>query len=256
MEAGKAPSKRLTDHTADDTNPAWSPDGSLLVFSSKRTGNGDVYVMNADGSNARPLTSHPAEEGAPRFSPDGRFVVFEGERDGRPEIFQVEVASGRVEQLTDSASRKLGPAYSPDGVTIAFMERSFIRWRVSALDTRTGAIRALSEEAWGACRPAFSPDGLLAYVSTAESPKADLWFREMSGPREGRAWRVPTRPDAHNYNPAFSPDGRTVAFASTRERGGGEKWDIFLADRNGRNLVQLTEGPGNHRFPDFNPGRP
>ncbi len=179
-------------------------------------------------------------------------MVFEGERDGRPEIFQVEVASGRVEQLTDSASRKLGPAYSPDGVNIAFMERSFIRWRVSALDTRTGVIRALSEEAWGACRPAFSPDGLLAYVSTAESPKADLWFREMAGPRAKVAPGVFQRvPDAHNYNPAFSPDGRTIAFASTRERGGGEKWDIFLADRNGRNLVQLTEGPGNHRFPDL-----
>jgi TolB protein len=212
--------------------------------------------MSADGSGLRRLTSDPAYEGAPRFSPDGRFVVFEGERAGQPEIFRVEVESGRVEQLTDSASRKLGPAYSPDGGTIAFMERRFIRWRVSGLDTRTGKIRALSEDAWGACRPAFAPDGLIAYVSTAESPKADLWFREMKGPREGRAWRLPTRPDAHNYDPAFSADGMTIAFASTRERGAGEKWDIFRADRNGRNLVQLTQGPGNNRFPDFNPVRP
>jgi Tol biopolymer transport system component len=78
----------------------------------------------------------------------------------------------------------------------------------------------------------------------------------MAGPREGRAWRVPTRLDAYNYDPAFSADGTTIAFASTRERGAREKWDIFLADRNGRNLVQLTDGPGNHRFPDFKPGRP
>jgi Tol biopolymer transport system component len=237
-------------------SPAWSPDGATLVFSSTRTGGGDLYVMNADGSGLRRLTSHPAHEGAPRFSPDGRFVVFEGDRDGSAEIFRVEVESGRVEQLTDSRSRKLGPAYSPDGATVAFMERSLIRWRVSALDTETGRIVVLSEEAWGACRPAFAPDGLLAYVSTAESPKADLWFREMAGPREGRAWRVPTRPDAYNYDPAFSTDGMTIAFASTRERGARQKWDIFLADRNGRNLVQLTDGPGNHRFPDFRPGRP
>jgi TolB protein len=228
----------------------------MLVFSSNRSGGGDLYLMNAEGGDLRRLTSHPAYEGAPRFSPDGRFVVFEGERTGRPQIFRVEVENGRVEQLTDSRSRKLGPAYSPDGATIAFMERSFIRWQVSALDTRTGKIRTLSEGAWGACRPAFAPDGLLAYVSTAESPKADLWFREMSGPREGRAWRVATRPDAYNYDPAFSPDGMTVAFASTRERGAREKWDIFLADRNGRNLVQLTDGAGNHRFPDFQPAPP
>ena len=209
--------------------------------------------MDAGGGNPRQLTSYPAYEGAPRFSPDGRFVVFESERDGRSEIFRVEIESGDVEQLTDSVSRKLGPAYSPDGSMLAFMERTLLRWHVSVLDVKTGTTRPLSEDAWGACRPAFSPDGLLAYVSTAESPKADLWFREMAGAREGRAWRLPTRPDAHNYDPAFSPDGRTIAFSSTRERGGSEHWDIFLVDRNGRSLVRLTDDEGNDRFPDWRP---
>jgi TolB protein len=209
--------------------------------------------MDAEGGNLRRLTSHPAKEGAPRFHPGGRVVVFEAERDGSSEIYQVEVASGRVERLTDSASRKLGPAYSREGERVAFMERVFLRWRVSVLDVRTGATRAVSGGAWGACRPTFTPDGLLAYVSTAESPKADLWLREMAGGREGRAWRLPTRPDAHNYDPAFSSDGKTIAFASTRERGEGEQWDIFLADRNGRNLVRLTDERGNDRFPDFRP---
>jgi TolB protein len=180
-------------------------------------------------------------------------VVFEGERDGRSEIYRVNVESGGVERLTNSASRKLGPAFSPDGSKLAFMERQLLRWRVSVIDVKTGATVATSEGAWGACRPAFAPDGLLAYVSTAESTKADLWFREMAGAREGRAFRLPTRPDAYNYDPAFSPDGRTVAFSSTRERGEGEDWDIFLVDRNGRNLVQLTEGRGNDRFPDWRP---
>jgi TolB protein len=223
------------------------------VFSSDRSGKGDIYLMDAGGGNVRQLTSHPAYEGAPRFSPDGRFVVFEAERSGRSEIYRVGIESGDVEQLTDSVSRKLGPAYSADGSMLAFMERTLVRWHISVLDAETGTIRAVSEDAWGACRPAFSPDGLLAYVSTAESPKADLWFREMAGAREGRSWRLPTRPDAHNYDPAFSPDGRTIAFASTRERGEREHWDIFLADRNGRNLVQLTDDEGNDRFPDWRP---
>ncbi len=218
-----------------------------------RTGKGDIYRMDADGGNVRQLTSHAAYEGAPRFSPDGRFVVFEGERDGRSEIYRVEVESGRVDRLTDSVSRKLGPAHSPDGSMLAFMERTLVRWRISVLDVETGAIRAVSEDAWGACRPAFSPDGLLAFVSTADSSKADLWFREMAGDREGRSWRFASRPDAHNYDPAFSPDGRTVAFSSSLERGESEQWDIFLIDRNGRNLVQFTDSRGNNRFPDWRP---
>ncbi len=245
--------KRLTGDSAEDAHPAWSPDGRTIAFSSRRTGKGDIYSMDEGGGNLRRLTSHPAYEGAPRFSPDGRFVAFEGEREGRAEIYRVEVESGEVERLTDSVSRKLGPAYSPDGSKIAFMERTLLRWRVSVLDPKTGTIRAASEDAWGACRPVFSPDGLLAYVSTAESPKADVWFREMAGAREGRTWRLPTRPDAHNYDPAFSPDGTRLAFSSTRERGEGEEWDIFLVDRNGRNLVRLTDDAGNDRFPDWRP---
>ncbi len=209
--------------------------------------------MDAVDGSVRQVTSDAAYEGAPRFSPDGRFVVFEGERDGRSEIFRAEVETGRVEQLTDSLSRKLGPAYSPDGSMVAFMERTLVRWRISVLDGKTGTLRAVSEDAWGACRPAFSPDGLLAFVSTAESPKADLWFLEMAGAREGRSWLFPSRPDAHNYDPAFSPDGSTIAFSSSRERGESEHWDIFLVDRNGRNLVQLTDSRGNDRFPDWRP---
>jgi TolB protein len=209
--------------------------------------------MDESGGNLRRLTSHAAYEGAPRFTPDGRFVVFEGERDGRAEIYRVEIESGEVERLTDSASRKLGPAYSPDGSKLAFMERALLRWQVSVLDAKTGKTLAVSGGAWGACRPAFAPDGLLAYVSTAESPKADLWFREIAGSREGRAWRFPTRPDAYNYDPAFSPDGRTIAFSSTRARGEGEHWDLFLIARDGRNLMQVTEGGGNDRFPDWRP---
>ncbi|MGH9319934.1 MAG: TolB family protein [Vicinamibacteria bacterium] len=209
-------------------------------------------MMDADGRNLRQLTDHPAYEGAPRFSPDGRYAAFEGERDGRAEIYRVTIGTGRVERLTDSITRKLGPTYAPRGSRLAFMEKPLIRWHVSVLDLDTGKSGPVATEG-GSCRPAWSPDGgILAYVSTAEK-KAELWFREMSGEREGRTFRLATRPDAYNYDPAFSHDGRRIAFASTRERNHEEQWDIFLVDRNGRNLVQLTDGAGNDRFPDWRP---
>jgi Tol biopolymer transport system component len=234
-------------------NPVWSPDGRRIAFSSRRTGKGDLYVMDADGGNLRQLTSHPAFEGAPRFSPDGRYLVFEGEREGRSEIFRVEVEGGHVARLTDSVSRKLGPAYSPDGALVAFMERLLLSWQVSVLDLETGAVRAVSEGEWGACRPAFAPDGVLAYVSTAGSAKADIWFCEVGGGRGGKGWAFRGRADAYNYDPAFSSDGKAIAFASTRERGEKESWDIFVADRNGGNLSQVTDARGNDRFPDWRP---
>jgi TolB protein len=246
----------LTDHPAADTHPAWSPDGKWLAFSSERTGSGDLYLMDSNGGSLRQLTDHPAYEGAPRFDRDGRALFFEAERDGRAEIYRLSLsdgAAGGVEQMTASMSRKLGPAPSPDGRRVALMETGLIRWHVSVLDLESREVRQVTGGG-GACRPAWSPDGgVLAYVSTRESSKADLWLREMRGARESAEWRVSSRADSHNYDPAFSRDGNALAFASTRVRGRGEKWDIFLSDLNGRNLVQLTSDTGNHRFPDWRP---
>lgn len=234
-------------------NPAWSPDGEMIAFSSERSGAGDIYVMDADGGNVRQLTDHPAYEGAPRFTPNGRAIVFEGERDGRAEIYRVNIKSAKVRRITASIQRKLGPQYSPDGRTLAFMEKSMIRWHVSVRDEKTGVKRAVTGGG-GACRPSWSPDGrLLAFVSTRDADKTDVWFREMNGEREGSTWRVPTRPNAHNYDPAFSPDGAALALASTIVRGDNEQWDLFLADTNGRGLVRLTGDEGNERFPDWRP---
>ena len=209
--------------------------------------------MQADGTEVRRLTDHPAYEGAPRFAPNGRSIVFEGERDGRAEIYLVDLESLEVERVTESSTRKLGPSYAPDGLRLAFMEKNIIRWQVSVKELEDNVTRAVTRGG-GACRPDWSPDGrLLAFVSTIGTPKADVWMREMKGEREGASWRVPSRPNAHNYDPSFSPDGEALAMASTAVRGDNEQWDIYLMDENGRGLFRLTGEEGNERFPDWKP---
>lgn len=209
--------------------------------------------MAADGSGLKRLTDHPAYEGAPRFSPDGRHVFFEGEREGRAQIYRLDLASGDVERVTETGTRKLGPACSPDGVELAYMEKGLIWWQVSLRELSSGETRVVSRGG-GSCRPAWSPDGsLLAYVSTKGTPKAEIWLREMVGARKGESWQLSTRPDAHNYDPAFAPDGLALALASTRVRGAREQWDLFVVDLNGRNRVRLTDTEGNERFPDWRP---
>ena len=69
----------LTDSTGNDQAPIWSPDGSKITFSSRRTGNAEVYVMNADGSALRRLTNNGCGTSnmfAPAWSPDGTRIVF------------------------------------------------------------------------------------------------------------------------------------------------------------------------------------
>jgi TolB protein len=66
----------------DDTAPALSPDGQRIAFMSRRDGNWEIYVVNADGSELQRLTNDPADDGLPTWSPDGRALAFVSNRDG------------------------------------------------------------------------------------------------------------------------------------------------------------------------------
>src|SRR3954447_8753003 len=91
LDAASGKTTRLTNTpTADDAEPAWSPDlgDGRIAFQSTRAGNTDIYVINADGSNEQPLTSVTAADTQPTWSPDesSARIAFVSTRDGNPEI--------------------------------------------------------------------------------------------------------------------------------------------------------------------------
>ena len=76
MNADGSNVRRLTTADGDDTAPAWSPDGSKIVFRSTRDGNFEIYSMNADGTGQTRLTNHSRADTSPSWSPDGSKIVF------------------------------------------------------------------------------------------------------------------------------------------------------------------------------------
>lgn len=74
---GRADLTRLTNHDADDTDPAWSPDGSKIAFASNRNGHYDIYVMQANGLLETRITSTDADDRHPTWSPDGSMIAFD-----------------------------------------------------------------------------------------------------------------------------------------------------------------------------------
>ncbi|MBA4065769.1 MAG: hypothetical protein C0501_19030 [Isosphaera sp.] len=83
--------RRLTKSPGIDGQPAFSPDGKQIAFTSNRDLNYEIYVMNADGTNVRRVTNHPERDDYACWTTDGRSLVFIGERKGKFGLYQVSV---------------------------------------------------------------------------------------------------------------------------------------------------------------------
>jgi sugar lactone lactonase YvrE len=123
MNANGGGETRLTHNTAIDNSPTWSPDGTLILFTSNRAGTGaqQLFTMRTDGSDQRKLTDHPVgfhNELRPAWSPDGSTIAFVADRDppiGNTEIYAVDANGTNVRRLTNEIGSDDWPTWSPDG---------------------------------------------------------------------------------------------------------------------------------------------
>ena len=167
-----------------------------------------------------PFTAYPGRQTDPAFSPDGKQVAFawDGEKEDNFDIYIKLVDAGRPLRLTNNAATDAFPAWSPDGRYIAFCryeggwnqgERGEV-WIVPALG---GAERRLGEAARMFGGLSWSPDGKFLAVSEASSAGAPFSLYMIS-PETGDRRRLTSPPngDGGDIAPAFSPDGKTLAF--------------------------------------------
>lgn len=121
MNADGSHQVQLTNDPANELEPAWSPDGTKVVFISDINGkNSDLYTMNADGSDIKQLTKDSANEFGPEWSPDGKQIVFNSDRNGNVQLFMINIDGSNLIQLTTDKSNSAYAMWSPDGKHIVF----------------------------------------------------------------------------------------------------------------------------------------
>ena len=98
----------------------WSPDGKRLAFESRRTGNAEIFVVDADGSNVIQLTDHPGSDGAPAWSADGARIAFSSNREDNVDVYVTKTNGEVVRRLTEDPGSDYNPAWSSDGEHIVF----------------------------------------------------------------------------------------------------------------------------------------
>ncbi|NKB69287.1 MAG: hypothetical protein GKR89_19630 [Candidatus Latescibacteria bacterium] len=130
--------------------PAWSADGSRLVFSSVHEGNRDIYVADAEGGNVRNLTNHPAEDSYPVWSADGSQIAFvrrQSDADGDSyAIYTMNANGGGLRQVTVLPDPVANPSWSPDGTRLVFSSVSLSGLFLAEVSGQLGEAVALPHQ--------------------------------------------------------------------------------------------------------------
>jgi Tol biopolymer transport system component len=92
--------RNLTNHAEDDSAPAWSPDGKLIAFTSRRDGKAQIYVMNADGTGLRRVSQGNEIDFSPAWSPDGNWLAFASSRGGQTDLYMMDQYGRGLARLT------------------------------------------------------------------------------------------------------------------------------------------------------------
>jgi dipeptidyl aminopeptidase/acylaminoacyl peptidase len=254
--------RRLTTHEADDSQARWAPDGRSLYFLSTRSGSQQVYRLTLEGGEAQPVTRLSLDADALEVSPDGAFLVF---------ALRVFPGTSVVETAKRHEERRQA------GASGVLFDRLFVRhWDEWEDGTRNhlfrysladGSLVDLMPAMDADCpsRPfggseefAISPDGSQVVFSAKDVGREEAWstnFDLFLVRSDGQAApRKLTENLAWDTHPAFSPDGKVLAYlAMSRPGYEADRFDVVLREWPGGRERTLTlradDAPGGDRSP-------
>ena len=248
--------------------PAWCPDGTKLAFSYGITGivfsagrgeHGEIYTMNADGSNLTNLTNNPASDYCPTWSPDGTRIAFGSERDGNWEIYVMNADGSNLTNLTNNPASDYSPAWSPDGTRIAFVSDRNGHKEIHIMNTDgsnqadllsmppvefarmvspDGSTKILVKDEE---EPVWSPDGKRIAFLLGNENAGDIYIANADGANYRTLSSYAPIPISHI---TWSPDGAKIAFAGARTTWRGMAVEIYVMDSDSGNRSRLTLTPG------------
>ncbi len=198
--------QQLTDSPGYDAEATISPDGKIIVFTSMRSGDLELWTMNVDGTSLKQVTSGLGYDGGAFFSPDGKKLVFRASRPTTPED---------IKEYKDLLAQNL----------VMPVKMEIYTCNVDGSDVKQ--VTHLGKANWA---PYFTPDGKKIMFSSNYDATKGFNFNLFTINPDGTGIEKITNVSTFNAFPMFSRDGKKLVFSSNRNTHGNPGIDLFIAD--------------------------
>jgi formylglycine-generating enzyme required for sulfatase activity len=194
-----------------------------IVFVREQEGALNLWIMRANGKDAKPLTKDANKSADPRFSPDGKTILYTTLRGGFGEVWQMNRDGSGAKSVTKGSQAN----WSPDGTSIVFIRDSqgFVRDLGSGKETR------VTPESWERCGvPAWSPDGSKIALASRHTGKIGIYFVGADGKERGVL-----KTEEPSCTPCWSKDGKRLLCQTTSGH-------VYQVTAEGKDWEQMTFG--------------
>lgn len=220
-----------------------------IAYSSKESGNGELYLTDNEGESKIQITNFPENDGYVEWSPDGKRLVSYAYHDDR-KTWSIHVmnADGSDRRRLTHAKNKWdsSPRWSPDGEKIVF-SRGYAdadgNWQEEIWITNADGSQQRQIQPLSGGGPCFTPDGKIVFHSKTNTSEICI------ANADGSDFQKLTNNAAEDWHPEVSPDGRSIAFISNRD---GNQ-EIYVMNVDGTNQRRLTFSEADDWYPSWSP---
>jgi len=233
----------LTGNQSINLSPRWSPDGRMIAYTSYRNGNPDLFVLNFDSGRRDVLSAQQGLNATPGWSPDGQWLVVAMSASGGTNLFLLPKTGGTPKALTTGPAISVSPSFSPNGRQIVFNSDRGGTPQIYVIDVDGSNLRRLTFQGSYNASPRWSPRGeKIVFMCQVAGYQVCLINPDGSGLQQ-------LTTAGRNEEPTWSPDGRHIAFTSTRT---GQR-DVFVMHADGSEQKRLTNNGRENYLPDWSP---